>query len=63
MKLIMTLFFMTAVLSACHFNETLKDVGDGVETGVQNVGDAIKTVPADVGEALNKIEADLRTDR
>lgn len=63
MKSIVTLSLMVLVLSACHFNETLKEVGDNVETGVQNVGAAIKTVPADVGEALNKVEADLRTDR
>ena len=60
MKLFITVAFMLSVLTACNFQESLKEVGDGVQTGVQNAGDALKDAPADVSEASNKAEADIK---
>ena len=60
MKFFIPLMVSLSVLTACNFKESLKEVGDGVQTGVQNVGDAAKDAPADISEASNKAEADIK---
>jgi len=60
MKSFIILILMLSVLSACNFKESLKEVGDGIQDGVQNIGDAAKDAPADVSEASNKVEADIK---
>ena len=60
MKLLITVAFMLSVLSACNFKESLKEVGDGVQGGVQNAGEALKEAPADVSKASNEAEADIK---
>ena len=60
MKLLIVAAFMLSVLSACNFQESLKEVGDGIQDGVQNAGEALKDAPADVSEASNEAEADIK---
>lgn len=60
MKLFFTIIFLLPVLTACNFKENLKEVGDGVQDGVQNAGQALKEVPADISKASNKLEADIK---
>ena len=60
MKLIITLFFMLSVLSACNFKEGLKETGDAIQDGTQNAVEGLKEVPAAVSEASNKVEDDIR---
>ena len=60
MKLLITVAFMLFVLSACNFQESLKEVGDGVQSGVQNAGEALKEAPAAISEASNEAEADIK---
>lgn len=60
MKSFIIFILMLSVLSACNFKESLKEVGDGIQDGVQNAGEALKEVPADVSEASNKVEDDVK---
>jgi predicted small secreted protein len=60
MKLLITLLFMSSVLTACNFKENLKEAGDGIQTGVQNAGEALKETPAAISETSNKVEADIK---
>lgn len=54
------LLLLSGSLTACHFKEDLKAVGDGIQEGVHNAGEAIKRAPADISEASNKVEAEMR---
>jgi len=60
MKLLLTVFFMSLVLSACNFKEGLKEAGDTIQGGAQNATEEAKDVPAGVSEASNKAEADIK---
>ena len=60
MKLLITLVFMVSVLTACNFQESLKEAGDSIQGGAQNAAEESKDVPADVSEAANKAEADAK---
>ncbi len=60
MKVLITLFLIMMTLSACNFKEGLKEMGDGVQGGVQNAGEALKEVPAGISDASNEVEADIK---
>ena len=60
MKLLITLAFMLSVLTACNFQETLKETGDTIQGGASNATEEAKDVPAGVSEASNKAEADVK---
>ena len=48
------------MLTACNFNQVVKDVGDAVGEGAEAVVDAAKKAPKAIGDASNEIEADIR---
>lgn len=50
----------TVMLTACNFNQSIKDVGEAVGKGAEAVVDAAKKAPKAIGDASNKIEADIR---
>lgn len=60
MRFYIPLLISLSALTACNFKENLKEVGDGVQTGVQNAGEAVKETASGVSKASNKVEEGIR---
>jgi ribosomal protein L12E/L44/L45/RPP1/RPP2 len=60
MKILVLVALMLTVLTGWSLDESLKEIGDGIRTGVSNAEEGAKEAPGAISEAGNKAEDDVK---
>ena len=55
MNKLFIVMLLTPLIAGCNFQETMKEVGDSIDQGLQEA----KTLPDEAGKAVDEAEADL----
>jgi ribosomal protein L12E/L44/L45/RPP1/RPP2 len=60
MKKIVLVVLMLTVLTGWNLDESLKEIGEGIRTGVSNAEEGTKEAPGAISEAGNQAEDDIK---